>query len=310
MIIDSGIATGSLTVSGSLLVTGSTFLKGNTSVIGNLTVSNGISVTLTEQSSSNLVGYDSTTGALYYQKTGSVIPVTSSYAVSASQALNAQTASYAPDYLPLSGGIISGNLVVAGTASIAYLNVVFESASIIYSSGSNILGDAANDTQTLYGTVIIPTGSLQVTGAVNVTQGITGSLLGTASYADFATTASFALNIHPTITASYAINALSASYALTAPYYVLTASYNSNSSSFSSSIANLETWSSSLDLIYATDAQLTASMAELRAGVTASINDLSSSIAPQISTLTVASASFANSINSLQSVTGSYATTG
>jgi hypothetical protein len=75
---------------------------------------------------------------------------------------------------------VSGNVVVAQSvtassakftsASIDYLYVnSFESASTIYSSGSNQFGDAPNDIQTLYGSVIIPTGSLTVTGSVNIT---------------------------------------------------------------------------------------------------------------------------------------------
>ena len=63
--------------------------------------------------------------------------------------------------------IFNGNLTLNGTASISYLNVQYESASVIYSSGSNQLGDAANDTQTLYGSVIVPTGSLTVSGIVS-----------------------------------------------------------------------------------------------------------------------------------------------
>ena len=82
----------------------------------------------------------------------------------------------------------NGNLILNGTASISYLNVSYESASVIYSSGSNQFGDAANDTQTLYGSVVIPTGSLTVTGSVIATS-FTGSLLGTSS---FATSASLA----------------------------------------------------------------------------------------------------------------------
>ena len=81
--------------------------------------------------------------------------------------------------------IITGNLTINGTASINYLNVSYESASIIYSSGSNQFGDATNDTQTLIGTVIV-SGSQQITGSLNVTQGITGSLFGTASRANTA----------------------------------------------------------------------------------------------------------------------------
>ena len=84
--------------------------------------------------------------------------------------------------------VINGNLTVNGTASIAFLNVTYESASVIYSSGSNQFGDASNDTQTLWGTVDIKSGPVLVTGSLNVSGGITGSLLGTAS---FATTASY-----------------------------------------------------------------------------------------------------------------------
>jgi len=88
----------------------------------------------------------------------------------------AQTASYAPSYLPLTGGTIAGNLAVAGTASIAYLNVTFESASVVYSSGSNIFGDATNDIQTLNGTVIV-SGSQQITGSLTVSSSNNTQLL-------------------------------------------------------------------------------------------------------------------------------------
>ena len=108
----------------------------------------------------------------------------------------ASTASLAPNYLPLTGGTINGNVIVNGTASIAFLNVNYESASVIYSSGSNQFGDASNDIQTLWGTVDIKTGPVLVTGSVTATSGFTGSLLGTASsavtssYSNFANTAS------------------------------------------------------------------------------------------------------------------------
>ena len=69
-----------------------------------------------------------------------------------------------------------------------------------------------------------------ITGSLNVTGGITGSLLGTASYV---TTAQ---------TASYVLNAISASYASSASYYggtVTSASYasSSTSASYASSIS-------------------------------------------------------------------------
>lgn len=60
-----------------------------------------------------------------------------------------------------SSALVTGNVTVLGTASINTL-VVNQTQ---LSTGSNQLGDAANDTQTLFGTVRIPTGSLTVTGS-------------------------------------------------------------------------------------------------------------------------------------------------
>jgi len=125
----------------------------------------------------------------------------------------------------ITGSLNVGGTLTATSASITYLETVYETASIIYSSGSNQLGDASNDTQTLFGTVNLPSGPLSVTGntllngnvdittgnlnvysplarfsgsqvivtgSVDVSNGITGSLQGTASFATNAATASIA----------------------------------------------------------------------------------------------------------------------
>ena len=149
-------------------------------------------------------------------------PLSSSYATSASYA---QTASYAETAQTASyfkGTVVSasyaqtasylntlnqdltfnGNLTLNGTASITYLNVSYESSSVIYSSGSNQFGDTSNDVQTLYGSIIIPTGSLTISGSARITNGltvtgslispsITGSLFGTATTASYAQTSSY-----------------------------------------------------------------------------------------------------------------------
>ena len=73
---------------------------------------------------------------------------------------------YVNNLFPLTGSFVSvENVTVTGTASIAFLNVTLESSSVIYSSGSNQFGDAVNDTQSLFGSVVIPTGSLTITGS-------------------------------------------------------------------------------------------------------------------------------------------------
>lgn len=61
----------------------------------------------------------------------------------------------------MSSAVVTGNVQVLGTASISVLQI----NTTINSTGSNILGDAANDTQTLFGSVIVPTGSLVVSGS-------------------------------------------------------------------------------------------------------------------------------------------------
>jgi len=164
---------------------------------------------------SNVVGTVANAATASYVTTAQ----TASYVLQAVSASFAQTASYLNT---LNQNLtFNGNLTLNGTASITYLDVLYESASVIYSSGSNQFGDAANDTQLLYGTVRIPTGSLTVTGSITVTGGITGSLLGTASYAAQALSASFAstaLYIKNAQTASYVLQAVSASFASTASY--------------------------------------------------------------------------------------------
>jgi hypothetical protein len=65
--------------------------------------------------------------------------------------------------------IISASFANVVSASIEYLSVIYQTSSVIYSSGSNVFGDAAVDVQTLYGTVDIKTGPLLVTGSLNVT---------------------------------------------------------------------------------------------------------------------------------------------
>jgi hypothetical protein len=77
--------------------------------------------------------------------------------------------------------------------------------------------------------------------------------------------------------------------------------YNADSASFSASIVALQNFSSSLDVNFATDAQLNASSSTLQSNIdtklnTSSFNSFSSSVAGEI--------------NELQDVTGSYATTG
>jgi len=122
---------------------------------------------------------------------------------------------------------ISGSLNVTGSitalsASITYLQTIYQTSSVIFTSGSNILGDEASDVQTLNGTVNVPLGNLNVTGATTASAGFFGNLQGTASFASNALSASQAqnaisashsVNSDASISSSFAQNAVSASQA-------------------------------------------------------------------------------------------------
>ena len=123
--------------------------------------------------SKQLTGSYGLTGSLTATSFTGSLQGTASNAISATNALTASYLNTLNQDLTF-----NGNLTLNGTASIAYLNVQYESASIIYSSGSNQFGDAANDTQTLWGTVDVKTGPLLVTGSVRSTGGFTGSFSG------------------------------------------------------------------------------------------------------------------------------------
>jgi hypothetical protein len=256
-----GSASSGATNTGSLLTTASfsnpnlTFTKGNGSTFNvDLTslVPTSASFALTASFAPNYVLNSATSSFVTNAQTSSMSVASASFALTASYynetdpVFVAKSASLATTGSNTFNGsqTINGDLIVNGTASITFLNVTYESASVIYSSGSNQFGDASNDTQTLWGTVDIKTGPVLITGSLNVSGGITGSLLGTASYATNALSASNALTAsfitasgvygpygsNSVISASYALNALSASYAQTASYVqnAVSASYALN----------------------------------------------------------------------------------
>jgi hypothetical protein len=150
---------------------------------------------LIAQNNSTVTGSLNVTGGI----TGSLLG-TASYSTNANTSSYSLTSSYLNN---LNQDLtLTGNLNINGTASITYLTVVYETASVIYSSGSNQFGDATNDTQTLVGTTRV-SGSFIVTGSANLPN-LTGSLFGTASYAPQALTASYVLN---TVSSSFSSTA-------------------------------------------------------------------------------------------------------
>lgn len=167
---------------------------------------------------------------------GSTYPINLSAITSATASYveNAQSASYYVETDPLfvskSGSLattgsntfngnqtILGDIVVRGTASVDVFHSIYNTSSIIYSSGSTKFGDTLDDTHEF-------TGSVYISGSLYAPT-IVGSLSGTASYS---TTSSYVQNAQ---TASYYGGSVtSASYATTASYVTIAIS-----SSFASS---------------------------------------------------------------------------
>src|SRR6056300_1511077 len=128
----------------------------------------------------------------------------------------------------LSSAYIEGNLTASAayftSASIGHLETIYETASVIYSSGSTKFGDTSDDTHEI-------TGSLLISGGISVVEGAQST--GTSS---FSITSSHALNVPDT--ASHALTAVTASHTLgTASIADLatTASYTNGTASFADS---------------------------------------------------------------------------
>ncbi len=206
-----------------------------------------------------------------------------------------------------SGEISASNLWVKGRISAYELNVTIESASIIFTSGSNIIGDNANeDTQTLIGRTIV-TGSLEVTSSIKATTDISSSTLNgignvtlysqsvdnRLDYLEgtFSTSVDSRLDLVEA-TASYLNTTFSTSVDSRLDLVESTASYLNTtfSTSVDSRFDSLESWSSSLLLTFATDAELNYSSSVLQSNIntkldTASFNSYSASVASNTSIL-------------------------
>jgi hypothetical protein len=137
---------------------------------------------------------------------------------------------------------------------------------------------------------LIAQANSQITGSLIVSNGITGSLQGTASYASQALSSSFATNANTANTASYVLNAVSASYATQA----LSASFASNALiATSSSYATTSSFASTFTVAGTLTAQ------------TLNVQTVSSSVI-----YSSGSNVFGNSLTNTQTFTGSILTTG
>jgi hypothetical protein len=234
------------------------------------------------------------TGSLFGTSSWAQNAVTASYILQAVSASFASTASSAD------------NFTVRGTLTAQTIVVQTITSSTDFVTGSTKFGSLSTDTHQFTGSVSI-TGSLNVTGPTTIND-LTGSLFGTASWANNATTASyilqavsasFATSASQATTASYILQAESASFATSASQ-AITASY----------VQTAQTASYVLNAIsasFATSASQATTASYILQAVSASFATSASQAVTASYILQAVSASFAtNATNATNASTASY----
>jgi len=179
---------------------------------------------------SGIVAAASFTGSLFGTASWANNVITASHALTASSVNT------------LNQNVTINGTLTAYTGSFNVLTVNYISASVIYSSGSNVFGDELTDTQTFTGSVYITGSNFTWNGNTVITTADTASMtVSSASYASSSTSASYAqtasfLSVGTyNITASWAQSASNAVNAQTASFlpvntYNITASWASSAS--------------------------------------------------------------------------------
>jgi cytoskeletal protein CcmA (bactofilin family) len=178
-----------------------------------------------------------------------------------------------------SNAFITNDLNVGGTLFANKVVTLIESSSIIFSSGSNILGDSILDIQTLNGTTIM-SGSSQLTGSMGISDNL--NVIGNISSS----------------TISGIGNVTTFSQSVDARLDFLEGPF---STSVDLRLDQLEAFSSSLQADFATQAELTQTASFLQNQINQKLNTSSFNAYTQ---------STNTRIDTLASFTGSYATTG
>ena len=304
--------TGSLEISENLIVSGTFDIEGkvvvndNVRINGNLEVSGsqrntGSLFVSNEISSSTINGIGNVTAfsqSLYAEFTNLENYTSSLRAAFTASGVN----TIFTNDITASNIEVRNNINVVGTITANKIVTLIESSSVIFSSGSNILGDSILDTQTLNGDVIM-SGSASLTGSMGITGNISSSTIsGIGNVTTFSQSVDSRLDF------------------LEGPF----------STSVDLRLDELENWSSSLQTTFVTEVQLTQTASFLQNQInqklfTSSFNaytqSFSASVAADFVTtnnnITSLSQSVSSSnaltnarINTLSSFTGSYATTG
>jgi len=189
-----------------------------------------------------------------------------------------------------SSAFIENDLIVSGTLFANKVQTLIESSSIIFSSGSNILGDDIDDIQTLIGSVII-SGSQSLTGSLQVSNDISASTInGLGNATDFSTSVDSRLDIVEATASLYVPFSQSVDNRLDEVEATASFLNTTFSQSVDFRLDELENFSSSLQTDFATQAELNTTASFLQNEInkkldTASFNSYTQSTDATIATL-------------------------
>ena len=181
----------------------------------------------------NIVGYDIATSTFTYQGTGSFVATSASYAANADllDGLDSSAFTSTGSFQSFTSSINTTTASFAsrlGSLESATSSLFSATASLNnYTASQNILNGtfATTGSNTFIGTQTI-TGSVVITSGLNVLGGLTGSLLGTSSFANNATSASYAATAQQATSASFASTAAQVNNALSFGTGLTGGSYN------------------------------------------------------------------------------------
>jgi hypothetical protein len=213
---------------------------------------------------------------------------------------------------------ITGDLDVSGQLRVTSIYTTQETSSIIFSSGSNILGDSILDTQTLNGLVRV-SGSSQITGSMGISANLNVKGIMSASRVEgIGNVTDYSASIFNQL---YTLNQTVDNYTssinqlndATASLYSSVYNLNLFTSSVSTDIAGIYAFTSSQNTKNSTLATYTASVNTKFTSVgisTSSLNAYTASSDTKWNTLQTTTASFSASLTNISALTSSYATTG
>jgi len=166
---------GSVNISGSITIAGGGTISGTSSYATNAELLDGLDstvFTLTSSFAAQTASFTAFTASILAQTAS--LNTFSASVLSYTSSLNAKTSSFATTGSNTFEGIqtINSNLIVTGSITAQTLVVQTVTSSVIYSSGSNVFGNAIGNTQVMTGSLLV-TGSSTFSGNIATTGNIT-----------------------------------------------------------------------------------------------------------------------------------------